>query len=96
MHTPGPWRISKESPTIIKRDFREIGSDEGELIASAHGYSNSGFFPDGAAAIANARLIAAAPELLAALRNYVDGCSLSIDALAVARAAIAKATGGAL
>jgi hypothetical protein len=29
--------------------------------------------------------------LLGALRNYVDGCSLSVDALAVARAAIAKA-----
>lgn len=41
---------------------------------------------------ANARLIAAAPELLSALMNYVDGCSSSVDAAAVARAAIAKAT----
>ena len=32
--------------------------------------------------------------LLKALRNYVDGCSLSVDALAVARAAIAAVEQG--
>jgi hypothetical protein len=44
---------------------------------------------------ANARLIAAAPDLLTALKNYVDGCSLEVNAAEVARAAIAKATGAA-
>ena len=39
------------------------------------------------------RLMAAAPDLLAALRNFVDGCSTSVDAGAVGRAAIAKAGG---
>lgn len=41
----------------------------------------------------NASLIAAAPELLEALLNFTDGCSTTVDAMAIARAAIAKATG---
>jgi hypothetical protein len=32
-------------------------------------------------------------ELLEALKNYVDGCSLGVNAAEVARAAIAKAEG---
>jgi hypothetical protein len=32
----------------------------------------------------------AAAELLEALKNYVDGCSLGVNAAEVARAAIAK------
>ena len=44
--------------------------------------------------IANARLIAAAPDLLEALQDMVsDHASLSAATLAFARAAIAKATG---
>lgn len=41
-----------------------------------------------------ARLIAAAPDLLAALRQCVDLLDDTHDAFAVARAAIAKALGG--
>jgi hypothetical protein len=41
----------------------------------------------------SARLIAAAPDLLEALKNYVDGCSLGVNAAEVARAAIARAEG---
>jgi hypothetical protein len=36
-------------------------------------------------------IIAAAPDLLAALRNFVEGCSTAVDAGAVGRAAIANA-----
>ena len=39
------------------------------------------------------RLHALNGELLEALKNYVDGCSLGVNAAEVARAAIAKATG---
>jgi hypothetical protein len=39
------------------------------------------------------RLHAENAELLEALRNFVDGCSMSVDAGAVGRAAIAKAEG---
>lgn len=65
-YTPGPWRVSPDHPTIIRRDFQPI-SDEGELIGSACGHTNSGFYPSEEESIANARLISAAPELLAAL-----------------------------
>ena len=40
------------------------------------------------------KLTAQRDALLKALRNYVDGCSLSVDALAVARAAIAAVEQG--
>jgi hypothetical protein len=39
------------------------------------------------------RLHAVNAELLEALKNYVDGCSLGVNAAEVARAAIAKAEG---
>lgn len=70
-HTPGPWRVSDQCATIIKRDFRMIGSNEGELIANTAGHPNSGFFPSDEEAIANARLIAAAPDLLEALQHIM-------------------------
>lgn len=66
-HTPGPWRLSDESPRIIKKDFRDIGSDSGFLIASTMGRDDSGFYASNKEADANARLIAAAPCLLEAL-----------------------------
>ena len=43
-------------------------------------------------ALANARLIAAAPELLAALQNIIEN-GLSTSKIAAGKAAIAKATG---
>lgn len=47
-----------------------IGSNRGVLIASACGHHNSGLYASDEQAIANARLIAAAPELLEALKWY--------------------------
>lgn len=99
-HTPGPWRVSEQSPTIIKQDMRMIGNESGVLIGSASGYTGSGFFPTDEEAVANARLIAAAPELLEALEEVMSmlGSELVKDTLGYewhdkARAAIAKATG---
>ena len=57
-HTPGPWSVSKGSAYYVCCD--------GSWIASAMGIRG----PEGEA---NARLIAAAPELLAALEAFVDG-----------------------
>lgn len=67
--TPGPWGLSSQSPTIIKQCMRHIGlsADAGVLIGSACGHTSSGFYPSDEEAIANARLIAAAPDLLDAL-----------------------------
>jgi hypothetical protein len=102
-HTPGPWRVSEgmTPDTLLVRD------DE-------HGIAQvwAAYKPDGPLEVgtkeANARLIAAAPELLEALRyllntdnvatvhaKWGEGCNREeVDAmLKQARAAIAKAEG---
>ena len=98
--TPGPWQLSSESPTIIKQDMSLIGlPDGGVLIGSACGHKSSGFYPTNDQAIANARLIAAAPELLSSLEFAVKllnvlphvGGTSQIEHM---RSVIAKATGG--
>jgi hypothetical protein len=64
-HTPGPWRL-KESPH--KREFSyfiDTGPELGSYFVAA---VNNGTGPDEA----NARLIAAAPELLAALETLYE------------------------
>jgi len=77
-HTPGPWQAAG----------KHIVQDDGGVVAYVTAYAS--LTPRQKA---DARLIAATPDLLAALRNFVDGCSTSVDAAAVARAAIARATG---
>ena len=86
-HTPGPW-LAGQTITAADPD-RAPGSYERITIASR--VNN----------MANARLIAAAPELLAALIGLLEQADLGeVDAetaplVEAARAAIAKATGGA-
>lgn len=88
-HTPGPWCLSDESPMIIQDECKVI-------VGSASTYPNSGYFPGQKEAEANARLIAAAPELLEACEGLLglaerDGwLHVAVNA---ARAAIAKAKG---
>jgi hypothetical protein len=95
-HTPGPWIM-----TIInaQRQF-EIHAEDGTLVALATPVDRHGVFKTQA----NARLIAAAPELLEAckyalrcfevmdrdyaLGNYPRGVSVTLEA------AIQKAEGG--
>lgn len=86
-HTPGPWRLSGHS------------EDSPEKLSVEDGY---GYFiaevDFGLAQKANARLIAAAPELLEALESILAssdaGNAAILDRLtSKARAAIAKATG---
>jgi hypothetical protein len=87
-HTPGPWLME---PYLDKPGEYEIAP------AGADG------LPDWSREVAltcssdaDARLIAAAPELLAALRDLVamSGCSEEgVDIWDAARAAIAKAEG---
>lgn len=86
-HTPGPWKATFKAGTYL------IQSPEWRTIALA-GYTDS---EDDA----NARLIAAAPDLLEAIRSmvdmferHIDGREGPDDAAArwdKARAAIAKA-----
>jgi hypothetical protein len=90
-HTPGPWRAQPESNNYQVRVYEgpcsrcvaDVWGDCDELAYHVH---------------ANASLIAAAPDLLAALKALVeDGRCSTYPAddglLAVADAAIAKAEG---
>ncbi len=63
-HTPGPWEYTKV-PDLPR--VRERKSGQGFLIANCE---NSSWLPKDET-VANARLIAAAPELLTALEELV-------------------------
>lgn len=92
-HTPGPWVVTDDSEHGCCFEFAVEADSDGKHICDANG--------------ADARLIAAAPELLAALkecleseerrrRDLKDGSpasSYSDARLARVRAAIAKAEG---
>lgn len=97
-HTPGPWGIDRY---VVKS-----GDDEGAEMLSIKNVCRISQQPNGhkqdETDEANARLIAAAPELLEALERAADelhraqnsnGSQWLIDEEAKARAAIAKATG---
>ena len=88
-HTPGPWEIAKgKTYCAIRTDDRVIADMR---LVGLH-YND-----------ANARLIAAAPDLLEAMQALFgadmvycmmgDGKDDQIEAIAKARAAIFKATG---
>lgn len=106
-HTPGPWVADLETYPIMVRSqsetwplVDELGNEEGRTgVFIANTGDNK----------ANARLIAAAPDLLEALDNlarYADTCELFLkethpgkaaalrERVSSARAVIAKATGG--
>jgi hypothetical protein len=97
-HTPGPWAQAQYSPA-------DVVAGEKIMVASARYGLND---VSREQAIANARLIAAAPELLAAVRGllicvwprgdaetldaYETRTAMLKDQIARADAAIAKAT----
>ena len=86
--TPGPWRIKDHEI----EDFRVFGNCEGGALARVIKANN---FGGTAQDQANARLIAAAPDLLAALEallDYENGIQKA-KAEQMAYAAIKKAVG---
>jgi hypothetical protein len=95
-HTPGPWQVDAEDSDLFHQD-------EARFWINADGLQHIGYVdgPRTAERIANARLIAAAPDLLAALKaiefQVRQGKVFERDAcITQARAAIAKAIGGAI
>lgn len=96
-HTPGPWQVvdNGDSTSLdIDDDFGMGGGRDYYLAAVRHG--------DPDELVANARLIAAAPELLGALQLIAEQSSEGSGSTgvagwfgAIARAAIAKAAGAA-
>ena len=90
-HTPGPWVAKFEEAYYV------TGPDLGRVammmnLKGAHGLGGR---RSGEESAANARLIAAAPELLEVVRLFVDANCPEARAFAAQRAlyAIAKATG---
>ena len=93
-HTPGPWRTARRGNG--SQELPILRSD-GEEIGCIRGEARLG----------DARLIAAAPDLLACLKEFVDDCDAAyphlstlhdewpdlIDTYQKAKAAIAKAEG---
>ena len=82
--TPGPWK-AVEAP-YNTAGWLWVQNGPGALLADVHQNANIPL----EARNANARLMAAAPELLAALEYYATDTSINGE---VARAAIAKAMG---
>ena len=93
-YTPGPWKVGQDKTAI---------EASGAIIARTFNWANQYTPID--EGHANAKLIAAAPSLLAALRQLVADADDNVKSLEVwcaahphleaARAAIAEATGGA-
>jgi hypothetical protein len=80
-HTPGPWKLGDDA-----------------LIEDAEGMPFAGAFWDDEdipqeVSIANARLMAAAPDLLEALKDMIGRCTGADTYFPEAVAAIAKAEG---
>ena len=93
-HTPGPWQARWQDPIDVDDCARiaiETAPDAGDIAGIHHATRGEDE--------ANARLIAAAPDMLAALQRIAEyprqrNDELSIaGARAIAAAAIAKATG---
>lgn len=87
VHTAGPWTLGATSSTA--RDHAIIAGSM--VIARVNGFGypvGEGWSPESAA---NARLISAAPDLLAALKAVVALSDRKHDAWDAAHAAIAKA-----
>ena len=104
-HTPGPWKKSERLngpwwhvSSGHSIDGQECGSGR-QAIACVHGESKRGAKAYAEMFEANARLIAAAPELLEALKacdeamSYMSEYDIPITLPDMVKAAIAKAIG---
>lgn len=84
-HTPGPWKYDPKTGLVAHDEYDEIGFS---AVATIHQPYEA--TPERQA---NARLIAALPDLLEALESIVDDTwSNTAEMRKLARAAIAKAT----
>lgn len=96
-HTPGPWKVIERGTTTHPDRFGRTTGRKEVFINGADGLGSIAKMyvgHDGA----DARLIAAAPELLEALQTWIAACDTGThtdinQAREQARAAIAKATG---
>ena len=96
-HTPGPWKIQKfEKPETVRFKVLAKKGRRWASVLTGNKKSTGDLLMSEPQAEANARLIAASPDLLEALQAVLNNCLDSqglADAHKQARAAIAKATG---
>ena len=96
-HTPGPWSVVEHDHAICIQTESPSKTKYGASRYAAIGGFDRNDRAQLEEARANARLIAAAPELLEALQkiagNTYDEWTNGAEAARIARAAIAKATG---
>ena len=80
-HTPGPWRLHKWGGDLTGDDTIDVlAAGDLEVCALRPTYDDNGQ-PERpmATILADARLIAAAPQLLAALNQVLDVLTASMD-----------------
>jgi hypothetical protein len=87
-HTPGPWQFYADVPSTDPNWHIVTNASRMRVLANVH------IEPGNEVDLANAKLIAAAPELLEALGPFANfACDVPCDCHnCQARAAIAKAT----
>ena len=93
-HTPGPW-FSDETGAIFRRHPSELHENGGGVAGDypvAAAFSGARSWDDSYPLLANARLIAAAPDLLEQLRFCVER-DPGLKSHAAVMAALAKASG---
>ena len=71
-HTPGPWHASTNFRTSGKAPGIDIGAANGANVALVHYDAAEYMDSDRGEVRANARLIAAAPEMLALLERLIE------------------------
>lgn len=72
-HTPGPWYFFPWHPEWSERPRYAIGQADGAPYTSGHSdVADTNACDEIGTQLANARLIAAAPELLAVVRELLD------------------------
>lgn len=93
VYTPGPWKVDSRAGTVYEFDIVGPNGEDIGYANSSDGADEPALYP----AAANARLMAAAPELLAALKEMVDAASFELPTewkcFDIAADAIAKAEG---
>ena len=88
-HTPGPWHVSKDQPIVFDADHFVVA----DCVLSGGPIRHAG--SSYAERYANARLVAAAPDLLEALQWMVANWQDLQAGMNRAEDAIRKATGDA-
>ena len=88
-HTPGPWGCSPDGAEI----YPTAGKKSGVELCRVVGPWNESSWYDEHEALANARLITAAPKLLAACKWVLSECGMAARLEEFIRYAIDKAEG---